>query len=129
MITDAEIAAVLDRTAQVLRNMGHPVVSASPCTCSRCDTRRHRVAAPVQASGPDGPGGALVTNPHPLPSQPPSGDALLPSDEEIEAQRRYDALMSPAARRLGRLGFTDAVTTILATPRPRAVPSRDAIDF
>jgi hypothetical protein len=84
MITDREIAAVLARLDETLRDMGVPARTGA-CQCGRC--ARSIAQAPAVAVEaielPNAPGGQLVTKPSPAPRAPrPGGIAVrLPSLE------------------------------------------------
>lgn len=64
-----DIGNAIARIDNMLRDLGTPA-NTGACQCSRCQR-----AAPAELAcepdTPDLPGGALVTNPHPLPTRPP----------------------------------------------------------
>lgn len=76
-----DIDNAIARIDDMLRDLGTPA-NTGACQCSRCPR-----AAPAELAcepdTPDLPGGALVTNPHPLPTRPPGGIKLA-IDEAIK---------------------------------------------
>ena len=78
MITDAEIAIILARLEQTLRDIGF-AVNTGACKCGRCERKAApapAVAAEASAPGPVS-GGTLVVKPAPAPRAPrPGGIAV-----------------------------------------------------